>query len=243
MNQSLKRGYLALTVVLLVVTVVVLVIWVVNHKAPANDPMGQEQFEEMVRQYEDTLVERTHRADSARRSQYRRTYYHRDCNYRKDTAGRYSTPQSNTGYTEYKPTPYEKKQIKIELSTADTLDLQQLRGIGPVYARRICRYRDLLGGFYKKEQLLEVNGLSPELYNEVAPYLTLDTTDIRPLKLNTATIKELNRHPYLDFYQAKAIVVFRQKGGTFEKPQDLLKVNLIDEATYQKIKPYVEAGM
>ena len=229
-----------MTVVLLVMAVVLLVIWERNHRTPSNDPIGQEQFEEMVRQYEDSIIERTHKADSARRSQYRRTYHPRRYNYRNDTA---KSSITQPGQQEYRKTPYEKKPIQITLNNADTLDLQQLRGIGPVFARRICRYRDLLGGFYKKEQLMEVNGLSPELYNEIAPFLTLDTTDLRPLKLNTATIKELNRHPYLDFYQAKAIVLFRQKGGSFEKPQDLLKVNLIDEETYNKIKPYLEAGM
>ena len=38
--------------------------------------------------------------------------------------------------------------IVMELNTADSLSLQQLPGIGPVYASRIVRYRDRLGGFF-----------------------------------------------------------------------------------------------
>ncbi|MBR4803620.1 MAG: helix-hairpin-helix domain-containing protein, partial [Bacteroidales bacterium] len=49
---------------------------------------------------------------------------------------------------------------KIELNTADTSDLKELRGIGSGYAKRIVKYRERLGGFCKPEQLLEVYGFT-----------------------------------------------------------------------------------
>jgi competence protein ComEA len=44
----------------------------------------------------------------------------------------------------------------VELNSADSTDLVELYGIGPVFANRILKYRDLLGGFYSVNQLLEV---------------------------------------------------------------------------------------
>lgn len=128
---------------------------------------------------------------------------------------------------------------KIELNTADTSDLKELRGIGSGYAKRIVKYRQQLGGFYKPEQLLEVYGFSQELYEKVAPNITIDGDEVRKINLNTATIDQLKRHPYLDYYQAKAIVNYREKYGKFASVNDLLKTNLIYQETFDKIKPYL----
>ena len=128
---------------------------------------------------------------------------------------------------------------KIELNTADTTDLKELRGIGSGYAKRIVKYRERLGGFCKPEQLLEVYGFTPELYEKVAPNITIDGDEVRKINLNTATIDQLKRHPYLDYYQAKAIVNYREKYGKFSTVNDLLKANLIYPETFEKIKPYL----
>ena len=128
---------------------------------------------------------------------------------------------------------------KIELNTADTSDLKELRGIGSGYAKRIVKYRQQLGGFYKPEQLLEVHGFTQELYEKVASNVIIDGDELRKINLNTATIDQLKRHPYLDYYQAKAIVNYREKYGKFTTVNDLLKTNLIYQETFDKIKPYL----
>lgn len=52
------------------------------------------------------------------------------------------------------------EKLLIELNAADTTELKKLDGIGSAYAKRIVKYRDLIGGFVRKEQLLEVYGLT-----------------------------------------------------------------------------------
>jgi competence ComEA-like helix-hairpin-helix protein len=128
---------------------------------------------------------------------------------------------------------------KVELNTADTSDLKELRGIGSGYAKRIVKYRQQLGGFYKPEQLLEVYGFTQELYEKVAPNIIIDGDELRKININTATLDQLKRHPYLDYYQAKAIVNYREKYGKFASVDDLLKTNLIYQETFDKIKPYL----
>lgn len=61
---------------------------------------------------------------------------------------------------------YPKKLEKgatIDLNSADTLLLTRVPGIGAAFARRIYKYRELLGGYYVVEQLQEVYGMDREL--------------------------------------------------------------------------------
>jgi len=133
----------------------------------------------------------------------------------------------------------ESKVFNIELNSSDTLDLQELRGIGPGFARRIVKYRDMLGGFYKKEQLLEVYGLDSVTYKKILPDITIDPSKIKKININTVDVKDLKKHPYFDYYIAKAIVTFRSQNGNFKSVDDLRKVNLIYDDIFLKIKPYI----
>ncbi len=131
----------------------------------------------------------------------------------------------------------------VELNSADTLDLQQLYNIGPTFSRRIVRYRTLLGGFVNKGQLLEVYGMDTARYSDILPYITIDTAAVSKLDINTATIDQLKRHPYLDYYQAKAIVRLRESQGLYQNIGDLLNVALIDQQTFSKIAPYITCNL
>ena len=130
----------------------------------------------------------------------------------------------------------------IELNTADTAELQRLWGIGPVLSARIVRYRDLLGGFTRKEQLREVYGLADSVYDRIAPRVTVDTTRLQHLDINTATYGQLLRHPYLDKHQVAAIVRLREKQGAFQSLDDLHQIPIIEQETYTKITPYLSCN-
>lgn len=127
----------------------------------------------------------------------------------------------------------------VELNTADTTALKELRGIGSVFAKRIVKYRNLLGGFYQKEQLLEVYGMTEELYSQISDHIIVDSDMLTTININTATLQQLNHHPYLNYYQAKAIIKYRDLGNTFNNVVDLKNITIIDNDTYEKIKPYL----
>ncbi len=144
------------------------------------------------------------------------------------------------GRSTYTPPSYmQKKAYIVAINSADTLDLKELRGIGSAYARRIVAYREKLGGFVRKEQLREVWGIDTALYARIAQQITVNASEVRKINLNSASIDQLKRHPYLDYYLAKEIVKHREKYGNFSAVEDLLKVNLIDEATFKRVKPYL----
>ena len=134
---------------------------------------------------------------------------------------------------------YQKKALSFELNSADSLDLVQLYNIGPVVARRILKYRSLLGGYVRREQLREVYGIDSARYNDIAPHLTVDPSRITPIDINTADIDRLKRHPYLDYYQAKAIIRLREERGAYAGVGDILNIPIIDSETFTRIEPYL----
>ncbi len=128
--------------------------------------------------------------------------------------------------------------LQVDLNRADTVVLKKLRGIGTVYADRIIRYRELLGGFTRREQLLEVYGIDSSLYRSLRKYIIIDTLAVRKIHVNDASFGDLLAHPYLDRSSVASILHFREFSGAVTSMKELHDNNLIDSALTQKIEPY-----
>ena len=131
----------------------------------------------------------------------------------------------------------QKKQI--ELNASDQQQLESLSGIGPTFSKRIISYRNLLGGFYNIVQLREVWGISDSLFNGLLKFLIVDPGKLKKINLNTATITEFQKHPYLKYRIARALIDFRNQHGLYKSLEDIQKIILIDEQTYKKIIHYL----
>ena len=142
-------------------------------------------------------------------------------------------------YVTTPPAP-TRKALVVELNSADTTTLQLLHGIGPAYARRIVRYRERLGGFCSTDQLLEVYGFTPELLDHLRPYLRLDTLAILKINVNTMTLKQLIKHPYMEYYFARDLVNLRSRGVTFSSPDDLRAIPSCTDTLLVRLLPYLE---
>ncbi|MCF8277186.1 MAG: helix-hairpin-helix domain-containing protein [Flavobacteriales bacterium] len=129
--------------------------------------------------------------------------------------------------------------VVVELNTADTNELIKLRGIGSSYAKRIVKYRELLGGYITKEQLLEVYGMDTARFNPISAFVTVDTTIRERINVNTADVKQLLKHPYINLNQAKAIVNYREQHGAFRSISDLENIHLLKGEPYRKIAAYI----
>ena len=130
----------------------------------------------------------------------------------------------------------------LGLNEADTFQFTLLPGIGPVYARRICKYRNLLGGFVSTHQLAEVYGLDTLMVQQLKPYLVVDSLLVRKINLNAASFKELVQHPYINTYQARALLNYRRFRGNITHLPELQTNNILDSITYIKMKPYIEVN-
>lgn len=131
-----------------------------------------------------------------------------------------------------------KAKVLIEINSADTMTLQQVAGIGPAFAKRIVTYRDKLGGFFDKSQLLEVFGMDTARYVQIAGHLDIDETKIRKMNLNKTGFKEMVAHPYLEFYIVKSIFDYKEGKGKFDSVAELKQIDLIYQQLYHKLAPY-----
>lgn len=141
-------------------------------------------------------------------------------------------------YTNVPPAP-TRQPLVVELNSADSTTLQLLHGIGPAFARRIVRYRERLGGFSSTEQLLEVYGFTPELLEHIRPYLRLDADQLQKINVNSMTLKQLIKHPYMDYYFARDLVNLRSHGVTFTSPDDLRAIPSCSDTMLNRLLPYL----
>jgi DNA uptake protein ComE-like DNA-binding protein len=129
-----------------------------------------------------------------------------------------------------------KETETLLLNEADTNALRKVPGIGSAFARAIVNYRQRLGGFVKTEQLMEIDGF-PE---EALAYLKVENPHPRKLNINRLSLNELKRHPYINFFQAKAITDYRRLRGPIHSLQDLRLSKDFPPEAIQRLEPYVE---
>jgi competence protein ComEA len=149
-------------------------------------------------------------------------------------------PQKNNEeqlFTKAENTPI--KSI-INLNNADSLALLSLKGIGPSYSMRIIKYREALGGFTKLEQLMEVYGMSDELYQTILPHVFIEEKNMNRININICDKKELSKHPYISWNVANSLVNYREKHGLYKTVEDIKKSDLVNDELYLKLAPYLK---
>lgn len=62
----------------------------------------------------------------------------------------------------------------VNLNTAGIEELMQLDGIGQAKAQSILAYREAHGNFTDSTQLMDVKGIGEGLYEQIAPYVTIE---------------------------------------------------------------------
>jgi DNA uptake protein ComE-like DNA-binding protein len=139
------------------------------------------------------------------------------------------------------PTPIRSASVitTVNVNACDSADFEKLPGIGPVLARRIVRYRNLLGGFYITTQLKEVYGISDSLFTALVPRLAADTSLIVKINVNNATEKELARHPYIGKYTAGGILRYRNTAKTIKNLDELTNNGILTPENLEKLKKYL----
>ena len=129
--------------------------------------------------------------------------------------------------------------IIVELNSADTTLLMQIKGIGRGYAKGIVRFRQITGGFVSVDQLSEVYGMRPDNLEKIRPYCKVNTDLIKKINVNIASVERLRAHPYLNFYKAKAIYELRRKKGKLRGLNDLTELSELSSSDLIRLKPYL----
>jgi DNA uptake protein ComE-like DNA-binding protein len=123
----------------------------------------------------------------------------------------------------------------IVLNTADSTALTTIPGIGPYYARRIIQYGNRLGGYVSVEQLDEIDNFP----TEAKQYLVINNPTPKKLNINQLSLNELRRHPYINFYMAKAITGYRRLHGTIKSLNELRLIKDFTPEAIKRLTPYV----
>jgi len=134
----------------------------------------------------------------------------------------------------------QKKSISINLNSASASELEKLKGIGPVLSKRIVKYRELLGGYVSVDQLKEVYGIKPEVFEVNRTIVFVDSAVLRKLDLNFLSAEELAAHPYINYKEARRIVDFRTKNGYISDKNILLSDSIIGEEQFRKLSYYLK---
>jgi DNA uptake protein ComE-like DNA-binding protein len=124
---------------------------------------------------------------------------------------------------------------QVVLNTADTATLRKVPGIGVYFAKEIVRYGQRLGGYVSVDQLDEIADF-PQASKK---YFVVQQAHPKKLNVNQLTLQQLRRHPYINYYQARAIKEYCRLHGPLKSLDDLRLSRDFPPEVIQRLAPYV----
>ena len=135
--------------------------------------------------------------------------------------------KNNKDFKNYENTTFPKKESLIikDLNDATQEDLMKVYGIGEGYSARILKDKEKYGGFVSMEQMKDIWGLPPETIDNLCKAFKISTIpNVKKIKINEASVKELMQFPLFRYALAREIVVYRSSNGDFQNSADLTKI-------------------
>ena len=150
----------------------------------------------------------------------------------------YPRPVNIFSYQTNKPSP-DKSKVSVNLNGGTQDDFERIKGIGPYFSKRILDYRERLGGFINKEQLMDIYRIDLIKYQEIEEFIYFAGEPVEKISINTATIETLKNHPYISYKIANSIVKMKAQYGEYKELKEIKRSMLIDEVTFVKLEPYL----
>ncbi len=225
----------AATLVLLVIIIVTTVLK--YYISSGKNSFEQDRMADSINSITQTLspdTVLTQQNDTIRRPSNRRN------DDRKKSAFPVSSGSVRTSEPKDAPIKYVRKRrpvAPLDLNVIDSVSLVKLPGIGPWFAMRIIEYRDKLGGYNSVRQLAEIDRLPDSVMQW---FVVTDTVPLRKVRVNSNSLSELRRHPYINFYQARAIIELRRQFGPIKSPDRLSIMEEFSSQDLERLKPYLD---
>jgi competence protein ComEA len=182
-----------------------------------------------------------------------------------------TTVTTTSAITTTKATTTEKVvNFPISLNSITHDELVCIKGIGDSTANKILSYRDSIGYFTSRYQLLEINGIGESKMNTIMEYTYIENEDLNygqevaqneqyadnqayeeyptgntvqfPINLNTATFEELCAIPNVNETIAQDILNLHNEIGYFSNTYELLYCESISEQLLSEIEGYIYVG-
>lgn len=142
---------------------------------------------------------------------------------------------------ENKPFGEKEKIVIIDINVASQEELIKVYGIGPGLSERILKQKDILGGFVSMEQMNDVWGLSPEVVEKLNERFKVGVIpNVKKIKINDASAKELQQFPYFRYPLNKEIVTYRSMNNGIKNSEDLIKIKGFPVEKVKIIEKYLE---
>lgn len=171
-------------------------------------------------------------------------YYRKQKEYYRNRTKQYASATQNNKtdnrqyYSASKHNPAKFSTLTlIDPNKADSITLCSIPGIGRTISANILQYRQRLGGFVRKEQLLECRYFTEEL---LTWFKIEENPQVKPLPINVASYAQLISHPYIGKKETQNILNYRKTYGTFADSEALRVSGIFSEETFTKLLPYIE---
>ena len=76
--------------------------------------------------------------------------------------------------------------------------------------------------------------------DSVMKYMTVSALPVQKINVNKLSVQQLMKHPYLNFYQAKAINEYRKNKGDLHSFEELSSLEGFRPTDIDRLRPYVE---
>ena len=236
-----KRAIMVL-LTLIVLTISATIAYERMHTTPPVDEVALQTFADSLQQCQDSLATRRYRHnDNRRTTQAERPKSTRSYTTPRARADKPREPRDTVHSLLVDTFPrYEKIEkyapgTVVDLNKTDTTELKKIPGIGSAIARMIVTYRSQLGGFYDVGQLADIN-LD---VNQLLSWFSVDEADITKIAVNKSSVDRLRHHPYINFYQAKALVEHRRKHGDLHSLKPFVLYDEFSESDLERINHYL----
>ena len=98
------------------------------------------------------------------------------------------------------------------------------------------QYGERLGGYVSVDQLDEIENFPLDAKD----YLVIENAKPHLLNVNTLSLNDLKKHPYINFYMARTITDYRRLHGPLKSLQDLRLSKDFPPEVIARLTPYVE---
>lgn len=153
----------------------------------------------------------------------------------------------------------DEQRATININQACEEDLMIIPGVNRELAHRIVEYRKKLVAFRRVEDLapcvgaLKFEKLKKEVHVSPLQKVATSTRSLMSasseksaalVSINTATIAQLSKVPYITEEMCRKVVAYRQKHGHFQHINDLVDpAQIVDVHTFLKIKSYLSVSL
>ena len=136
----------------------------------------------------------------------------------------------------------EEQPTLVNINSADSTALVQLRGIGPKSAKAIIEYRQLLGGYYDILQLRELNIITEDNFCKFSSQIYCESGEIEKIYINFARSQEIAIHPYISNRSLKRIINHRELKGGWSTIEEMIDSKIFNKEEAARIAPYLDFG-